>query len=154
LFLDPGQWRALMVPVVLLYQKLYTMTSKTKTRLQWLPLAVFPAFLTFSIIMKFAHMPQLVALYSKVGFQDHMVLIGMIELLFLGLFLWSKTMRMGFFLFTAYYGGAIGIEISLGMVPMAPAIILTVIWISTYLRNPALFYFNKKQTIASTGIKI
>jgi len=121
------------------------MTGKTKDYLIWIPSLALTLFMTTGAVLKFIHAPQLVTLYSRIGLHDRMALLGITELIFLSLFLWPRTMKMGFFFLTAYYGGAMAIEITLGMIPLAPAVILTIIWIAAFLRNPSLFWSAKKQ---------
>jgi len=117
------------------------MTGKTKTQLKWIPSLVIAILLTGGATMKFAHAASLVAQFSKIGFQDRMIWIGAMEMVFVGLFLWNRTMIVGLLLFTGYFGGAMAIEMSLGMLPLAPGLILTMIWIAAFLRNPSLFRF-------------
>jgi len=70
------------------------------------------------------------------------------------LFLYPRTIRIGFLLLTAYFGGAIAVEITHGTF-IVPAIILTLIWIAAYLRKPDIFKgikSNKKHSFSSEKI--
>ena len=78
------------------------MTGKTKNYLQWIPSLLIALFMTLGAIMKFIGTPPLVKLCSKIGLQNSMVLFGITELLIISLFLWPRTMKIGFFLLTGY----------------------------------------------------
>jgi hypothetical protein len=47
-------------------------------------------------------------------------------------------MRLGFLLLTAWFGGAMAVELSHGSVFIFPAVILTVLWIAAFLRDPSI----------------
>ena len=104
-----------------------------------IPTIMVIVFIAFSSIMKLAHAPELAAQYARIGMQDKMAWFGVAELLFSALFLYRRTMKLGLLLFTGYYGGAMGVELSLGGYFVLPAIILIVVWISCYLRDETLF---------------
>ena len=96
-------------------------------------------FITSGAMMKFANTPEMLARYTRMGMQHQMALFAIAEVMFTGLFLYPKTMKIGFLLLTAYFGGAIGVELLLGNLFIFPAVILTVIWIAAYCRNPYIF---------------
>ena len=89
--------------------------------------------------MKIAAAAPLVEIYSKIGLLPYLGSLGIIELLLVALFLWPRTMKMGFLLLTGYFGGAMAVELSHGSVFIVPGIILVLIWVAAYLRNPSLF---------------
>lgn len=124
------------------------MTGKTKNYLKWIPSLLIALFMTLGAIMNFIGTPQLVKLYSKIGLQNSMLLFGITELLFISLFLWPRTMKIGFFLPTGYYGGAMAVELSAGTVFIFPALILTIVWIAAYLRDSTLFKSRQRESFA------
>jgi hypothetical protein len=63
----------------------------------------------------------------------------------IGAFMKLATMRIGLLLLTAYFGGAMAVELSHGPNFMLPAAILSTVWIGAYLRDPYLFRLDKKQ---------
>jgi len=115
------------------------MKSKTKNILKWLPTVAAALVIIMGACLKLSGFAPLVELYSRIGLLPVIKILGLAELLFLGLFLYSRTMKMGFLLLTAYYGGAMAVELSHGTVFIFPATILTITWIGAYLRDRSLF---------------
>ena len=89
--------------------------------------------------MKLTAQPQLVELFSKTGLLPYMKLLGIAELLFISLFLWHRSVRIGFFLLTAYFGGAMAVELSQHVFFIMPAAILALVWLAAWLRDHFLF---------------
>jgi hypothetical protein len=59
-------------------------------------------------------------------------------------------MKLGFLLLTAYFCGAMAVELSHGNIFIFPAIILTLIWIAAFLRDPSIFKpFQKQKQLLS-----
>ena len=122
------------------------MKQKIKSVLKWAPSGLAAVIITISAIMKLASVPQLVEMYSRIGMLDYLKLLGVAELVFITLFTVNRTMRIGFLLLTAYYGGAMAAELSHGNFFIFPAIILTAVWIAAFLRDPSIFTsFNKQR---------
>jgi len=115
------------------------MKQKTKNILIWIPSILAALVITLSAGMKLIAMPQLVEIYSRMGILDYMKILGSIELLFVAMFLISRTMRIGFLLITAYFGGAMAVELSHGNLFIFPAVILTLVWIAAFFRDPSIF---------------
>ena len=114
------------------------MSNKIKSTLRWLPSFIIACQLSVSAILKFTGFSFLVQSFSEMGLAQYLKVFGCAELLLASLFLYPRTMRIGFLLLTAYFGGAIAVEISHGTF-IVPSLILTLIWIAAYLRNPAIF---------------
>ena len=115
------------------------MSNKTKNVLKWLPSFIIVCQLSVSAILKFISFPFLVQSFSEMGLAQYLKVFGCAELLLALLFLYPRTMRIGFLLLTAYFGGAIAVEISHHGTFIVPSLILTLIWIAAYSRNPAIF---------------
>jgi hypothetical protein len=115
------------------------MKQKIKKILKWIPSSLAAIFITISACMKLASLPQLLEIYARIGILEYMKILGAIELLFVAMFLIGRTMRIGFLFLTAYYGGAIAVELSHGNIFIFPAVILTIIWIAAFLRDPSIF---------------
>ncbi len=94
--------------------------------------------LIMSAIMKLIGAEQIVQGLGKAGLGNYIAIFGVLELVSVALFLYPKTYKIGFALLCAYLGGALSIELAGGQPPMA-AIFLTLIWISVFLRNKAIF---------------
>jgi hypothetical protein len=102
---------------------------------------------------KLAFVPQLVDIFSKIGLLSYLKILGMTELVFLALFLWNKTRKLGLLLLTGYFGGAMAVEMSHGTLFIAPATILTLTWITAYLKDEKIFVSDTKEvTKPSTTI--
>ena len=94
--------------------------------------------LVYGALMKIAGSEQMVAGLSSAGLGNFIKLLGTVELLSVGLFLFPRTFKVGFLLITSYLGGALSIELASGKPPVA-AVLLVVVWVSAYLRNKYLF---------------
>ncbi|HEV8282787.1 MAG TPA: DoxX family protein [Chitinophagaceae bacterium] len=126
------------------------MKQKRKNILKWFPSVIAGLLILVSASMKLASMPQLVEVYSQIGLVEYIKILGVAELLFVIAFLISRTMKLGFLLLTAYFGGAMAVELSHGNIFIFPAIILTLIWIAAFLRDPSIFKpFQKQKQLLS-----
>ena len=88
------------------------MKSKTNKILRWAPSILVALIIVAGSFMKLTAQPQLVEMFTKTGLLPYIKLLGAAEFVFVSLFLWSRTLRLGFFLLTAYFGGAMAIELS------------------------------------------
>ena len=95
--------------------------------------------LAFGAIMKFAGAKSVVGPLTKLGVGNYIPILGVIEIIFLILFLFPVTRKLGLLLFSCYFGGAIATHISHGesVFSAMPPIIL--IWIVAYLKDPSMF---------------
>jgi hypothetical protein len=123
---------------------------KIKTqKLKWIPSIVIAIVISLGAIMKVTGAPQLVEIYSKIGLLPYMKLLGTSELIFIGLFLYNRSMKIALLLLTGYFGGAMAVELSHGAIFILPAAILSVVWIGAYLRNPFLFVSERSAMVNS-----
>lgn len=120
-------------------EQIFYMTSKVKDYLKWTPSVMVVVFIAFSSMMKLIHAPEFAEQYARIGLQDKMAFFATAELLLVCLFVYQRTLQLSLLLFTGYYGGAMGVELSLGGYFMLPAIILISIWIAGYLRDATFF---------------
>jgi hypothetical protein len=93
----------------------------------------------FSGVMKLLHKPEVVATLTKVGVGPYITLLGVMELLFTALFLYPKTMKLGFLLLSCYFAGAIATELSHGGSVAGAAIPLVLVWVAAFLRDRSVF---------------
>ena len=96
---------------------------------------------------KIAFVPELVDIFSKIGLLSYIKILGVTEVLFLSIFLWKTTRKLGLLLLTGYFGGAMAVEMSHGTFFIAPATILTLIWITAYLYDETMFVTERKEVI-------
>lgn len=127
------------------------MKSKTNKILKWTPSILVTLIIVAGSIMKLIAQPQLVEVFAKTGLLPYMKLLGIAELVFIILFLWSRTLRIGLFMLTGYFGGAMAIELSQHIFFIIPAVILAFIWLAAWLRDNSLFSIPQKsqKTIAA-----
>ncbi len=119
------------------------MKSKTKN-LNWILSILVALVIVMGACMKLTSASQLVEIYSKIGLLPYLKTLGVTELLFTGIFLYPRTMRIGLLLLTGYFGGAMAVELSHGTVFIFPATILAFAWIGACLRDRSLFLGDHK----------
>lgn len=83
---------------------------------------------------------QLSEIMTNEGVVSYMKILGILELIYLALFLYPKTMKLGFLLLSCHFAGAMGINLSHGSVPIGPAIPLVITWIAALLRDRSIFF--------------
>lgn len=93
----------------------------------------------FTIVGKIFKSPQVVEQMDKLGFQEELLLLAGIEILALLLYVLPKTFNLGFFLLTAYYGGAIAVNLNSPLDTIPAIVFLAFIWILSFIRRPKLF---------------
>ncbi|AKD56605.1 DoxX family protein [Spirosoma radiotolerans] len=89
-------------------------------------------------VMKLTQSPEIVATLSKAGVGQHVLALGTMEIVFAALFIYPKTMKIGFILLSCYFAGAIATELSHGTALNA-VLPIVLIWISAFLRNKTIF---------------
>lgn len=94
----------------------------------------------FTIFGKLTFQPNVVDPMQAMGLnENHIYILAIIEIIALVLYVIPKTVKIGFLLLTAYYGGAIAFNLT-SPVDMIPAIVFTIIiWVLTYIRMPSIF---------------
>jgi len=121
------------------------MKNKTKIALTRTLTGLVTLIIIVSASGKLAFVPQLVEIFSKIGLLSYLKILGMTELVFLALFLWNKTRKLGLLLLTGYFGGAMAVEMSHGTFFIAPATILALTWITAYLNDEKIFLSESKE---------
>jgi hypothetical protein len=101
---------------------------------------VLPALMVIgSAIGKLVGAEDVVKQLIAAGIHRYVYALGVAELVFCALWLYHKTSRIGFFLLCGYFGGAIATDLHHLDVILAPILILSLIWITSYLRDSSLF---------------
>jgi len=95
-------------------------------------------------VMKLTKSPDVVAQLTKAGVGDHMSMLGMMEIVFAALFIYPKTMKLGFILLSCYFAGAIATELSHGS-SLNAVLPIVLVWIATFLRDKTAFLSEKTQ---------
>ncbi|RYF67494.1 MAG: DoxX family protein [Cytophagaceae bacterium] len=97
-------------------------------------------------VFKFTQSPEIMETLAKVGVEKQVLFLGAMEVGFALLFIYPKTMKLGFILLSCYFAGAIATEMSHGM-PYNAIMPIVLVWIATYLRDKTAF-ISEKKTIA------
>ena len=121
------------------------MKSKTRKFLKWVPSILVALIILAGSVMKLTAQPHLVEIFSKMSMLPYMKALGVGELISVFLFLWPGSLRIGFFLLTGYFGGAMAVELSQHIFFMMPALILALVWLAAWLRDGSLFRSAQKQ---------
>jgi hypothetical protein len=112
--------------------------SKSSKIVSWVIAGLLTALYLFSASGKlFLHPEQMEQM--KLG--DWRVIIALGEITSALLFLFPKTNKYGTLLLSSYMGGAIILHMTGGMSIAMPSVVLMLIWVVAYLRNPELFKF-------------
>jgi hypothetical protein len=108
---------------------------------------------------KFAHVPKVVDQLTSMGLGgDKIILVASLEVLAALLFAFRPTRSFGLLFLSAYLGGAVCAHIQHGpfLSFLAPAIVLGVCWLGTFLRHPQAFWsiedgkVSQKQYVSSS----
>jgi hypothetical protein len=67
------------------------------------------------------------------------IIIALGEITSTLLFLFPKTNKLGTILFSAYMGDAIVVHMISGLPTIMPSVILIVVWVTGFIRNPELY---------------
>lgn len=113
-----------------------TQISKYGRIIAWVIAGLLTALYFFSASGKlFFHAEQMEQM--KLG--DWRIIIALGEITSALLFLFPKTNKYGTLLLSSYMGGAIIIHMTAGMSIVMPTVVLLLVWLTAYLRNPELF---------------
>jgi hypothetical protein len=104
----------------------------------WVLTGLLTALFVISAVAKLTNSQQVVEMFQKWGLQDKTTLIGIGELASALLFAIPQTHTIGLLLLSAYMGGAIATHMQNGEQYISAAVILVIVWITGYLRNPLL----------------
>ncbi len=113
--------------------------SKKRKITGWVIAGLITALLLFSAMGKFM-MPEMAENFSKWGLGDWRIIIAVGEIISALLFLFPKTNIFGAFLLSAHMGGAIVTHMLHGEPFIVQSVILILIWVTAFVRNPELLY--------------
>ena len=118
---------------------------------QWprlLPGILIAAIIIASGLFKFYSKHPMLPHFLDLGYARYFSMLGVMEIIFAVLFVIRKTSKLGLLLLTAYFSGAVAVEIPYHMMA-APAVFLLLIWTAAFIRQPSFFaglMNNKSQT--------
>lgn len=122
--------------LILLSKSMKTEISKTRKITAWVIAGLLTALYLFSASGKlFLHPEQM----DQIKLGDWRIIIGLGEITSALLFLIPKTNKQGTFLLSSYMGGAIILHMTGGMSIAMPTVVLLLVWLVAFLRNPQLF---------------
>ena len=93
--------------------------------------------------MKFLRIPAVVQQMAAAGFSEgKLLLVASLGMASAVLFLYPRTRSAGILLLSSFLGGAICIHVQRGeySTAVAPATLLVLAWIGTYLRHPEMLW--------------
>ncbi|WP_082505047.1 DoxX family protein [Chryseobacterium sp. Leaf405] len=97
--------------------------------------------------MKAMHLPWSVDGLVKFNLPNSATTLGIMEIAFIILFAFPKTMRFGFILISCYFSGAMATELSHDGSMLNPAIPLLLVWITAFLRDRSIFFGSTETNI-------
>ena len=130
------------------------MAGKTRRIIGTTLIVVGGVLLLGSAGAKLAHVPQVIAQMSSVGFSGEKVaFVAILELCSALLFLIPATRAAGLLMVSSFLGGAIATHLQHGQPILPPSIMLTVLWLGAWLRHPVILWNGaaRAQPIAGEG---
>lgn len=122
-----------------------TPTSKARKITAWILVGLLSALFIMSASMKLMGGEEMATNFAKWGLDGKLMLIGTGELIAAILFLIPRTSSLGVLLLSAHLGGAIVTHMSNGETFIPQSIMLLLLWVANYLRNPEMLAsFTKK----------
>lgn len=121
--------------------------SKTRKIINWIFVGLMSALFIMSATMKLMAVAdaEIAVNFVKWGLEGKLMLIGTGELIAAILFLIPRTSSLGVLLLSAHLGGAIATHMEHGEMFIPQAIMLLLVWVANYLRNPEMLAsFTKK----------
>jgi len=111
------------------------MQSKTKKVIDIIAAIIPASMVILSGILKLTGVKSMVEKLSAMGVGPYIPLLGMMEILFALLFIFPKTMRLGFVLLSCYFAGAIATDLSHGGSIVNAMIPLSLVWVGMIIRD-------------------
>jgi asparagine N-glycosylation enzyme membrane subunit Stt3 len=121
------------------------MCNRKKQNLKMVPTFLVVALLVISGGLKISGHHPMILHFVQLGIDGLLPLLGSAEILFALLLLFPLTSKLGVLLLTAYFGGAMAIELPYHMVA-APAAPLILIWVAAFIRQRSLFFETKRNS--------
>jgi len=118
-----------------------TEISKSRIITGWIIAGLLTVLYLYSASGKLMHPEQMEQM--KLG--DWRIIITIGEIVSALLFLFPKTNIFGTLLLSSYMGGAIIIHMTGGISIMMPSVVLILVWIGSFVRNPELLAKLKKR---------
>jgi DoxX-like protein len=125
------------------------MLKNKNHQLKKIPAVIVAIFLSVSGSLKILGIHPMLQHFNEMGFNSTMIkLLGLCEITFSLLFLFSRSSKIGVLLLTAYFGGAMAAEIPYHQAA-APFVPLMLVWLTAFIRQRSLFLQNPNSNILS-----
>jgi len=111
-----------------------TEISKTSKIIAWVISGLLAALFLFSASGKIMQPEQM----EQMKLADWRIIIAIGEIVSALLFLVPKTNKIGLLLLSSYMGGAIILHMTGGTSIIMPSVVLVLVWIVGFIRNPEL----------------
>ena len=105
----------------------------------WILTAGIAAMVILSGIFKITRNKKITETLGSMGVGQYLSLFGIAEIIFALLFIIPFTRNIGFILLVCYFSGALATDLSHKNKIVAPLVFLTLLFITEFLFNPALF---------------
>lgn len=105
----------------------------------WILAGLITAMILMAATMKLMGGDELAKNFAKYGLEGRQILIGSGELISAILFIIPRTSSLGVLLLSSLMGGAIVTHMEHAEAFFAPVVVLLLVWITGWLRNPELF---------------
>lgn len=129
--------------IVLQHSNIYHKEKMKAKKMITIAVTVIAALMVvMSGMMKLTGSKELVDGLTKVGVGEYLTILGLMEIGFTALFLYPKTMKIGFILLCCYFAGALATELSHGT-PFNAVLPMALIWIAAFLRDRSIFLGSK-----------
>lgn len=109
--------------------------SKGRKIAAWVIAGLLTGLYLFSAAGKLFMQPEMM---TQFHLENWRVIIGIGEIVSALLFLFPKTNKIGTLLLSSYMGGAIIIHMTTGTSIIMASVVLVLVWVVGYLRNPDL----------------
>ena len=114
------------------------MNSKTKNIIVWVLTGIVVLVFAGSGIFKLVGGDAATVMAKGVGGTNNLIMLGALELIIVGLFIYPRTGIIGSLLMIAYMGGALAVCLVTGQRIIPLVIIQILIWIASVMRFPEL----------------
>lgn len=101
------------------------------------------AMVVFSGVLKLIGFEEAVKTLNAVGVGPFITYLGLMEIGFSALFIFTPTRKIGFTLLNCYFAGAIATDLSHGATILNPAFPLILVWISAVLLDKSILFPTK-----------
>ena len=129
-----------MRPEVFAFNQITIMNTKTKQIITVIFTVIASGMATLSGIMKLIGSTEVVKMLTIAGVGPYIPVLGIMEIVFSALFIYPKTMKLGFILLSCYFAGAMAADLSHDK-PLANAgFVLVLVWIAAFLRDRTVFF--------------